>query len=121
MTSASRKGWMLLVAVFIAGGGAGFAIGRETTPSRAVNPMEPHAFVQRLNGELALDSAQRASIVGILTRRQSAIDSAWRALQPAVRLTMDSAQMDIIAVLRPGQRARYLELFRAAHGGPGHP
>lgn len=121
MTSASIKGWLLLVAVFVAGGGAGYAIGRDAPASRATNPMEPHAFVQRLSGDLALDSAQRTSIIGILTRRQAAIDSAWRALQPSVRATMDSAQTDIIAVLRPGQRARYVQLFRAAHGGAARP
>ncbi|HKV52787.1 MAG TPA: hypothetical protein VJO52_16450 [Gemmatimonadaceae bacterium] len=121
MISAPTKGWLLLAAFFIAGGAVGLAIGRTRAMPTPSNPMEPHAFVQRLSGELALDSAQRASITGILTRRQSAIDSAWRALQPTVRATMDSAQMEIVAVLRPDQRARYAQLVHAAHGGVGRP
>lgn len=121
MISARTKGWLLLVAFFAAGSVVGIAIGRTWATRRAVNPMEPHAFVQRLGGELDLDSAQGASIMGILTRRQGAIDSAWRALQPTVRATMDSAQMEIVAVLRPDQRTRYLQLVRAAHGAIGKP
>ena len=121
MISAPTKGWLLLAAFFIAGAAVGIAIGRTRATPTSSNPMEPHAFVQRLSGELALDSAQRASITRILARRQGAIDSAWRALQPAVRATMDSAQMEIVAVLRPDQRARYAQLVRAAHGGMDRP
>ncbi len=119
MMPARVRGWLLLAVVFIAGGAVGYAIGRRPSSRPVTNPMEPHAFVERLNGELGLDSAQRASITRILTRRQSAIDSAWRVLQPAVRATIDSAQMEIVNVLRPDQRPRYLKLLRRAHGGMG--
>ena len=119
MMPARVRGWLLLAVVFIAGGAVGYAIGRRPSSRPVTNPMEPHAFVERLNGELGLDSAQRASITRILTRRQSAIDSAWRVLQPAVRATIDSAQMEIVNVLRPDQRPRYLKLLQRAHGGMG--
>ena len=83
--------------------------------------MEPHVFVERLTSDLHLDAPQRDSITEILTRRQRAIDSAWRALAPSVRATIDSAQREIIAVLRPDQRTKYMELFRAAHGSMSGP
>jgi hypothetical protein len=109
---------MLLALVFVAGGAAGFRLGRASRPTgNPTNPMEPHAFVRRLDKELTLDAAQRDSIVAILTRRQEAIDSAWRALRPSVYATMDSTRKEIVKVLRPNQRPRYLELFRAAHAG----
>jgi len=123
MISTSVRGWLLLVTFFAAGLVAGYAIGRPHggRPSRADNPMEPHAFVERLNSDLHLDAPQRDSITEILTRRQRVIDSAWRALEPGVRATIDSAQREIIAVLRPDQRTKYMELFRAAHGSMGGP
>lgn len=115
------RGVLLLAAVFLLGGALGFALGRKadgaTRAMAAANPMEPHVFVQRLGRELDLDSVQRASIFRTLTRRQKVIDSAWGALQPSVRATIDSAQTEIAAVLRPAQRTRYLQLLRAAHGG----
>lgn len=117
MTPPWFKGTVLLLCVFLAGGVAGFAVGRmPRVRTVATNPMEPHAFVDRLQSELQLDAAQRAAILAIMTRRQGTIDSAWRALQPSVRATIDSAQMDIVRVLHPDQRTRYLQLVDAAHG-----
>jgi hypothetical protein len=123
MISTSARGWLLLITCFAAGLVAGYASGRPhgVRPSRADNPMEPHIFVERLSSDLHLDAPQRDSITAILTRRQRVIDSAWRALEPGVRATIDSAQREIAAVLRPDQRAKYLELFRAAHGNMGGP
>ena len=120
MISARVRGLILLMLVFLAGGVIGFALGHR---SRAVvaqsNPMEPNAFARRMATELDLSPTQRDSIVAILTHRQAGIDSAWRVLSPGVRATIDSAQRDIIGVLRPDQRPKYLELTRAAHGGMG--
>ena len=120
MISARVRGLALLVLVFAVGGIAGFSLGRSPRMAAApTNPMEPHVFVQRLDAELGLDTAQRDSIVAILTRRQEAVDSAWRQLRPSVRATIDSAQREIVNVLRPDQRPKYLELSRAAHGAMG--
>jgi len=117
MTPTWLKGTMLLLCVFLVGGVAGFMVGRmPRTRVMTTNPMEPHMFVDRLESDLQLDTAQRAAILAIMTRRQSTIDSAWRTLQPSVRATIDSAQMDIVRVLRPDQRTRYLQLVQAAHG-----
>jgi hypothetical protein len=117
MISARARGLILLALVFAVGGAAGFRLGRVPRPAASSpNPMEPHVFVQRLDQELHLDAAQRDSIVAILTRRQQAIDSAWRALRPSVYATIDSTRQEIVSVLRPDQRPRYMELFRAAHG-----
>jgi hypothetical protein len=114
------RGLILLVSVFVIGGIAGFSLGRRPRMTAApTNPMEPHVFVQRLDTELGLDAAQRDSIVAILTRSQEAVDSAWRQLRPSVRATIDSAQREIVNVLRPDQRPKYLQLSRAAHAAMG--
>lgn len=110
---------LLLTVTFVLGGVAGFELGRMPMGSRmpaSANPMEPHAFVQRLGRDLGLDARQRAAILEILIRRQATIDSAWRALRPSVRATVDSTQSEIVNVLHPGQRDRYFALERAAHG-----
>lgn len=117
MTPAWIKGTLLLLCVFLVGGAMGFAAGRMSrTRTMTTNPMEPHAFVERLEGDLHLDTAQQAAILTIMTQRQGTIDSAWRTLQPRLRATIDSTQMDIMRVLRPDQRARYMQLVQAAHG-----
>lgn len=38
-------------------------------------------------------------------------------LAPRVRAAIDSTQMEVIDVLRPDQRARYLEIMRVSHPG----
>ena len=120
MISPRIRGLGLLLLVFVAGGVLGFALGRPSPVAAAqTNPMEPHAFAQRMVTELDLSPGQRDSIVTILTRRQASIDSAWRVLSPGVRATIDSAQREIIGVLRPDQRPKYLQLTRAAHGSMG--
>lgn len=119
MTSTWLRATLLLALTFVLGGVVGFELGRgmRTSPTMATtNPMEPHAFVDRLGRDLNLDANQRTAIVAILTRRQSSIDSAWRALRPSVRATIDSAQAEIVGVLHPDQRGRYMALARAAHG-----
>ncbi len=125
MMPAWTRAVLLLGVTFALGGVAGFEIGRMSPAPRmpsAANPMEPHAFVQRLGRDLNLDAAQRDAILEILTRRQATIDSAWRTLRPSVRATIDSAQSEIVSVLHPNQRDRYFALERAAHGGaPGQP
>jgi hypothetical protein len=113
------RGSLLLTFVLAVGVLVGYSLARRPSRSPAANPMEPQAFVRRLDKELGLDSAQRVAIVAILTRRQRSIDSAWRQLRPSVRATIDSAQAEIVDVLRPDQRQHYLSLVRAAHGGAG--
>jgi len=66
MSRASARGWLLLVSFFAAGIVVGYAIGHLQAARPPANPMEPHAFVERLSGELGLDAAQRASITDIL-------------------------------------------------------
>jgi hypothetical protein len=110
------RGTLLLAAVFLLGGGVGYDIGRSPHGrAAAVNPMEPHTFVKRLTRDLNLDSSQSAAILAVMLRRQAEIDSAWRALRPTVRATIDSTQREIVATLRADQRQRYMKLFQTAH------
>jgi hypothetical protein len=117
------RGSLLLAAVLGAGLVIGFQFGR-TRPramSPAQNAMDSATMMRAFDRDLSLDSAQHASIAAVLGRRQAGIDSAWRALQPNVRAAMDSTQMEIVAILRPDQRRKFLALLHREHGGAGMP
>lgn len=80
---------------------------------RAVNPMDAAVLLTQMDQRLGLSADQHIAIAHILARHQAALDSAWRATRPGV----DSAQMEIVSVLKADQRARYLAWMRIAHGG----
>lgn len=123
MTPAWMRGSLLLAAVLGAGLLIGFQFGR-TRPrgvAPAQNAMDSATMMRAFDRDLSLDSAQHAGIAAVLGRRQAGIDSAWRALQPNVRAAMDSTQMEIVAILRPDQRSKFLALLRRAHGGAAMP
>jgi hypothetical protein len=102
--------------------GGGFAIGvvfeRDRGRAVSASAMDPANVMHVLDSRLALDSAQHAAVVAVLARRQAAIDSAWKVLQPGIRGAVDSSQMEIVRVLRPDQAARFLELIRSSHPPP---
>jgi len=75
------------------------------------NPMDVTVLLTQMDRRLGLTTAQHDSIARILATHQAALDSAWRATRPGV----DSAQMEIVSVLTPDQRERYLSWMRLAH------
>ena len=79
--------------------------------------MDPNAVVAVLTRELRLDSAQQSQILTVFQRHQAAVDEAWRSLQPRVKLAIDSTQMDVLNILRPEQRQRFMEILRVSHPG----
>ena len=115
MIRSSVKGLIWLTVAVTAGFVGGVAFERQWVPSTTGSPMDPVNVMRALDKSLALDSAQHAAIVGILSRRQAAIDSAWIALQPGMRAAVDSSQIEIARVLRADQAAKFLELMRAKH------
>ena len=118
MTPAWMRGSLLLAVVLAAGLLIGFQFGR--TRPRAMTPaqngMDAATMMRVFDRDLSLDSAQHANIAAVLARRQAGVDSAWRALQPNVRAAMDSTQIEIVSMLRPDQRKKFLALLHRAHG-----
>jgi hypothetical protein len=116
--SSGAKALVVLLAVLAAGIVIGRTYERRTIARSAASPMNPDTVMRVLEQQLALDSGQRASIRAILSRRQSAIDEAWRSVQPSVRAAVDSSQMEIVDVLRPEQRTKFLLLLHRSHPAP---
>jgi hypothetical protein len=116
--SSGAKALVVLIAVLAAGIVIGRTYERRIITRSAASPMNPDTVMRVLEQQLALDSGQRASIRAILSRRQSAIDEAWRSVQPSVRAAVDSSQMEIVDVLRPEQRTKFLLLLHRSHPAP---
>jgi hypothetical protein len=116
--SSGAKALVVLLAVLAAGIVIGRTYERRIITRSAASPMNPDTVMRVLEQQLALDSGQRASIRAILSRRQSAIDEAWRSVQPSVRAAVDSSQMEIVDVLRPEQRTKFLLLLHRSHPAP---
>ena len=118
MIPSSAKALVVLLAVLAAGIVLGRTYERRTMERASASPMNPDNVMPVLERQLALDSAQRVAIKDILSRRQSAIDEAWRSVRPSVRAAVDSSQMEIVNVLRPEQRSKFLVLLHSSHPAP---
>lgn len=111
------KGATILCFTLCAGVLVGMAIERHHSPVRVVSRMDSHHVMHALRHELDLDSAQHERIVATLGHHQQALDSSWHTMQPHIRATLDTALREILAVLRPEQRERYLQLVNGVHPG----
>ncbi len=118
MMPSGVKALLVLLAVLVAGIVIGRTYERRTIAQASASPMSPDNVMRVLEQQLVLDSAQRVQIRAILSRRQSAIDEAWRSVRPSVRAAVDSSQMEIVDVLRPDQRTKFLLLLHRSHPMP---
>ena len=120
MKSTWLKGALLLLIVLGSGIaiGAGFNRMHTRIPAHAVVVhMPPADVLRRLDRELDLDSAQYATIAGVIHRRQASIDSVWAEVQPQVRAVVLATLLEIMAPLNPQQKARYREMVNQVHPG----
>lgn len=111
------KGALLLLVTFGAGVALGVGYERRHGPAHEAAAMDAHHVLQHFSRELGLDSAQVQAIRSILTRHQTAVDSAWHAMQPRVSATLDSTLQEILGVLRPEQVTRYRKMIEEMHPG----
>ena len=110
MKPAARQVLALVMATVL--GAVAGAVGEHLRiAAPAGNPMDANVLLTQMDQRLGLSPSQHDTIARILARHQAALDSAWRATRPGV----DSAQMEIVSVLTPDQRGRYLEWMRIAH------
>lgn len=109
------RGSLLLALTFVAGLAIGAGYERRHLGQPATVSVEAHDVMQRLTGNLDLDSTQQQAIAAVLARHQSEVDSTWHAMQPHLRADLDSMQQEIGALLRPDQLRRFQDMLRGAH------
>lgn len=109
----------LLLAVFVAGGVAGWAA---STWSRRRAPRmgrSPTAMTQFLARRLDLSPAQRDSVQAILVRSNARQQAMWRAVRPRFDSLRTAVRAEINALLTPAQQERHrrlLEELEHQHG-----
>ena len=111
------KGALLLAVTFTAGVALGAGYERQRRPAHEMASMDAHHVLDHFGRELNLDSAQVQAIRQILARRQTAVDSAWHAMQPHVSATLAATLREILGVLRPEQAEKYRRMVEQMHPG----
>ena len=100
----------LLVAVFLAGGAAGWGVaasrGDPRPPRRG-----PDAMVDFLAGKLHLSAPQRDSVRAVITRHHAEAEAIWREVHPRYDSLRAEMRREISAQLDSLQRDRYARLI----------
>lgn len=111
---------LLLCVTLIAGVALGVGYERRRGMTHDMSSGHAEHMIQQITRDLDLDSIQRDTVAKIFARRQSAIDSAWSAVQPRVHASIDSTLREIAGVLRPDQLAKYRRMVEGRHAGTLH-
>lgn len=100
----------LLIAVFVAGGAAGWAVSRSTLspPPRGGGPDALTAYLAR---RLDLDAAQQDAVRAVLTRHHAEMQAIMSAVRPRLDSLRTTVRAEITAQLTPPQRERYARLL----------
>jgi Spy/CpxP family protein refolding chaperone len=117
---ASVRALLLLGVTLAAGVALGVSYERRRGMTHEMSGGHAEHIIQQITRELDLDSIQRDTVAKIFARRQSAIDSAWSAVQPHVHATIDSTLREIAGVLKPEQLAKYRRMVEGRHAGAVH-
>ena len=101
----------LLVAVFLAGGAAGWALSRATLvmPPRGGGPDALTAYLAR---RLDLDAAQQDAVRAVLTRHHTEMQAIMSSVRPRLDSLRATVRAEITAQLTPPQRDRYARLLK---------
>jgi hypothetical protein len=100
----------LLVAVFLAGGAAGFWFRDYTGVRPEPRLRDANAMVTYLTHELGLDAAEQESVRVVLRRHRLEVEAAWRDAHPRFDSLRAIMEAEISARLRPAQQQRYRDL-----------
>jgi hypothetical protein len=132
--AARRTAVILLLAVFLAGGAAGWLLedvgdeihwpgghGEGSAPDR---PDEDEPFDDDAEEDfletLGLNRAQLDSVDHLLERREDRLEDYWKSRLPDLQALVDSSRQEIRALLTPEQRAAY-DRWLGAQSGPSQP
>ena len=99
----------LLLAVFLAGGAAGWGAATWRTDPRSRRG--PDAMVAFLDGQLHLSAAQRDSVRSVITRHHAEVEAIWREVHPRYDSLRAQMRREISAQLTPAQQERYARLI----------
>jgi len=105
------KAWaaVLLAAVFVAGGAAGWGIAAWRDPRG--HRGGPDAMVNYLDDHLRLSAAQKDSVRAILARHRSEMEALWREVHPRFDSIRTVIHSEISGQLTPAQREGYVRLL----------
>jgi hypothetical protein len=101
----------LLLAMFVAGGAAGWAMStwvRRTAPRSGRGPA---AMAQFLARRLDLSPAQQDSVQAILVRSNAQQQAMWREVRPRFDSLRSAVRAEINALLTPAQQERHQRLL----------
>jgi Spy/CpxP family protein refolding chaperone len=104
----------LLVAVFIAGGAAGWLLDESTDHDDRPRRRGPDAMVEHLGRELDLTPAQRDSVRAVFQRHHPEIEALWSAVRPQFDSIKARVRAEISTQLTPDQQTRYQRLLEEA-------
>src|SRR5438046_10462340 len=109
------KAWaaVLLAAVFVAGGAAGWGIAAWRDPRG--HRGGPDAMVNYLDDHLRLSAAQKDSVRAVLARHRPEMEALWREVHPRFDSIRTVIRREVRGELTAGARAEYVGLLRA-HG-----
>ena len=132
--AARRTAVIVLLAVFLTGGVAGWLLedvvddvhwpgghSQGTTPDRPDEdePFDDDAEEDFLES-LGLGRAQLDSVDHLLDRREDRLEDYWKSRLPDLQSLVDSSRQEIRALLTPEQRAAY-DRWLGAQSGPNQP
>jgi hypothetical protein len=132
--AARRTAVLLLLAVFLAGGLAGWLLedvvdeihwpGGHGEGSRIDRPDDDEPLDDDAEEDflesLGLSRAQLDSVDLILDRREDRLEDYWRSRVPDLQALIDSSRQEIRALLTPGQGAAY-DRWLGVQSGPNQP
>jgi hypothetical protein len=111
------KPTLLLALTFITGVALGVGLQRRGASAHEGSGVGQQLLLHHLQERLDLDSAQHRAVMSIFARHQASVDSAWQAVHPYVRATLDSVLREIAGVLRPDQAETYRKMIQSRHPG----
>jgi hypothetical protein len=131
---ARRRAVLVLLAVFLAGGAAGWLLedmgddihwfGGDGEGSPQQRPDEDEPFDDDAEEDfletLGLSQTTLDSVDHILDRREDRLEEYWKSRMPDLQALVDSSQQEIRALLTPDQRAAY-DRWREASSGLNQP
>ena len=107
---ARTLGFVLLAAVFVAGGLAGAAADRalaERERNEHGSRHGRHGLEAEVYDRLDLDARQRAEMERIFERRRHEAAAVWDEMKPRLQRVLDGTRDDLAHVLTPEQLAEY--------------
>lgn len=107
------KAGVLLLLVALAGGAVGSVVTARTVERHRGPERSRHGsdwYIDLLEKELALSTAQRDSVRAVLARHRSAMDSIYAELRPRMEARREAIRADVRALLSTEQQGRYTAL-----------